>query len=131
MEGTETRKAVLFFVPQDIDLQNEYEQEWLITDAMPQNLLGFQTHRDPIAIAFDERTLRKQVSDYLKHQPSLQDWERWNQPCLYRPFDLRRVYLHKDVTDRARLEVTRHLFEIILHSIWYGKQKQKLGNMHL
>jgi predicted helicase len=104
-------KPFYFFIPQDTDLQIEYERGWQMTEVMPQNLLGFQTHRDPVAIAFDERTLRKQVSDFLKHQPTSQEWEIWNRPCLYRPFDSRRVYLHKDVTDRSRLEVTRHLFE--------------------
>jgi predicted helicase len=78
---------------------------------MPQNLLGFQTHRDPVAIAFDERILRDQVHNFLSRQPTDQEWQKWNRPCLYRPFDLRRAYLHKDVTDRPRLDVTRHLFE--------------------
>jgi type I restriction-modification system DNA methylase subunit len=102
-------KPFYLFSPQNIDLRGEYEQGWKITDAMPQNLLGFQTHRDPVAIAMDESTLRHQVTAYLKYQPK--NWQKWCQNCLYRPFDVRKVYLEKDVTDRPRLEVTRHLFE--------------------
>jgi hypothetical protein len=104
-------KPFYLFIPQDLNLRSEYDQGWFITDAMPQNLLGFQSHRDPVAVAFDEVTLRQQVSNYLRRQPDTQEWKKWCQSCLYRPFDLRKVYLSKIVTDRPRLEVTQHMFE--------------------
>ncbi len=39
-------------IPQNTDLLSEYEQGWKITEAMPANVLGFQTHQDHFAIDF-------------------------------------------------------------------------------
>ena len=99
------------FLPQDTNLQSEYEQGWKITVAMPVNVLGFQTHRDSIAIAFDHFSLRRQVADYLRKEPPEADWEQYSRACVYRPFDTRFVYLHKSVSDRPRIEVMKHLFK--------------------
>jgi len=99
------------FVPQVVKLREEYEQGCDIAEAMPLNLLGFQTHRDPVAVSFDEKSLRQQVAQYLGQTPSKQDWEANCRRCDYRPFDSRTVYLGKEVADGPRLEVTRHLFE--------------------
>jgi len=99
------------FVPQGIKRRTEYEKFWQITDMMPKNLLGFQTHRDPVAVALDEATLKKQVAEYLGKQPSEADWKTNCRLCDYRPFDKRLVYLHPSVTDRPRLNIIAHLFK--------------------
>jgi predicted helicase len=54
-------KPNYFFFPQDMDFQGEYEQGWKLTDAMPLNVTGFQTHRDPFAIAFDKETIVERI----------------------------------------------------------------------
>jgi hypothetical protein len=46
------------FVPQNTELLPEYQAGWKITEMMPINVLGFQTHRDDFAIAFDKETIR-------------------------------------------------------------------------
>lgn len=97
------------FVPQDTNVRAEYELGWKVTDAMPLNSLGFQTHRDPVAVAFDEATLKSQVTNYLGSAPSKEDWELYGHRCTYRPFDTRVVYLHQSVADRPRLNVMQHL----------------------
>src|SRR2546423_1002998 len=58
----EPQSSFYLFVPQDIELLSEYEQGWKITEAIPVNVLGFQTHRDQFAIDFDELTLRKRIA---------------------------------------------------------------------
>jgi predicted helicase len=98
------------FKPYDTELRTEYEKGWSIIDAMPMNLLGFQTHRDPIAVAFDKGILYEQVTHFLGSPPSAGDWSLLCQSCDYRPFDERFVFLHKNVTDRPRLQVVAHLF---------------------
>jgi len=100
-----------FFMPQTVKRRAEYEKFWKITEMMPKNLLGFQTHRDPVAIALDEITLKKQVTDYLGKQHSEADWKANCRLCDYRPFDQRFVYLHPSVTDRPRLDIIAHLFK--------------------
>jgi predicted helicase len=100
-----------FFMPQTVKRRTEYEKFWQITEMMPKNLLGFQTHRDPVAIALDEATLKKQVTEYLGEQPSEADWKANCRLCDYRPFDRRFVYLHTSVTDRPRLDIIAHLFK--------------------
>jgi predicted helicase len=109
-ELSPSRPFYLFF-PQDALLSVEYEAGLKITEAMPVNLLGFQTHRDNIAIAFDDSTLLKQVSDHLGRRPKAESWNKYCQPIDYRPFDTRWAYLAKEITDRPRLEVTEHLFK--------------------
>ncbi len=100
-----------FFMPQTIKRRAEYQKLWQITDIMPKNLLGFQTHRDPVAIAFDEATLKKQVTEHLGEEPSEADWKTNCRLCDYRPFDRRFVFLDTSVTDRPRLDIIAHLFK--------------------
>ena len=100
-----------FFMPQIVKRRAEYEKFWQVTEMMPKNLLGFQTHRDPVAVALDEATLKKQVTEYLGEQPSEADWKTNCRLCDYRPFDRRFVYLHTSVTDRPRLDIIAHLFK--------------------
>jgi predicted helicase len=71
------------FVPQDADSRAEYERAWKVTEMMPVNVLGFQTHRDFFAIDFDEMALRQRISEmrdkYLSNKEyaekyKLTDW---------------------------------------------------------
>jgi len=59
----EPDRPFYLFVPQDIRLREEYEQGWKVTDAMPVNVLGFQTHRDRFAIDFERDALRKRIEE--------------------------------------------------------------------
>ena len=109
-------------MPQNVDLHAEYEQGWKVTDAMPVNVLGFQTHRDKFAIAFDDATMQERIADLrdsnrteddLRDTYGLRDnrdwqlsvaqkalrsdkkWRQWLTRCLYRPFDWRSCYFSK------------------------------------
>jgi len=124
------------FVPQNTDLRAEYEQAWKITDVMPMNVLGFQTHRDDFAIAFDEQTIRKRIEDLRNEHLSDEDvrrlyglrdnrdwqlgnarkslrektfWQNDIQKCLYRPFDKRLSYYSTVAMDYPRRELLDHV----------------------
>lgn len=124
------------FIPQDVDLREEYERGWKITDAMPVNVLGFQSHRDHFAVAFDDDTLHQRIAhlrgtahtdDELHSLYEVQDnrdwklatartqlrsdsqWESHFIRCLYRPFDRRSSYFSNIVIDRPRTELVQHL----------------------
>lgn len=126
------------FVPQNVDLRAEYERGWKITDAMPVNVLGFQSHRDKFAIAFDDATIQARIADLrdmtltdidLRETHGLRDnngwrlsnarkrlknddnWQQWVTRCLYRPFDWRSCYFSTAAMDRPRPELQRHMLQ--------------------
>ncbi|MBU2226630.1 MAG: DNA methyltransferase, partial [Proteobacteria bacterium] len=124
------------FVPQDADLRTEYERGWKITEIMPVNVLGFQTHRDHFAVDFERETLRSRIvemrdntfSDDDMHSRydvrdnrdwhlsvarrqlrGMDDWEKHLIRCAYRPFDTRFCYFSDTVVDRPRRELLDHV----------------------
>ncbi|HEY9701293.1 MAG TPA: type ISP restriction/modification enzyme, partial [Allocoleopsis sp.] len=124
------------FVPQNADLLEEYNQYEKITDIMPVNVLGFQTHRDDFAIDFDRDKLYQRIAqmrdlnisdqEYLdkynlkesqnwkisKVRKAIQKDPQWEKPiidCLYRPFDQRSCYFSSLIMDRPRRELINHL----------------------
>lgn len=110
------------FIPQDLDLEVEYATFQKMTEAMPVNVLGFQTHRDEVAVAFDKEDLFGQVRNYLGSAPKKLDWEKFQSPCTYRLFDVRAVYLHTDVCDRPRRELLNHIVHRDNVSLGLGRQ---------
>ena len=97
------------FKPWDNKLKAEYERWPNATSIFTNKALGFQTHRDRTAIAFDKWSLYNQVESYLKGKPNTDSWEQYSCVVDYRPFDRRYGYLSTEVADRPRLSVTRQL----------------------
>ena len=129
-------KPFYLFKPQDVKRRAEYDECWHITQIMPVNVLGFQTHRDHFAIDFDEAALRERIGEMLDSNLSDVDyarknglqvkpgwslarsrhdlradsaWERKLITCLYRPFDWRFCYFSEIVMDRPRRELLDHV----------------------
>jgi predicted helicase len=129
-------KPFYFFMPQDKDLQSEYEQGWKVNEILPLNVLGFQTHRDYFAVDFDASTLHNRIKemrntnlsdDEYRRKYELQDNRDWKLAiarknlrerkdwqsdlitCAYRPFDFRPIYFSEIAADYPRLEVNKHL----------------------
>lgn len=124
------------FTQQDTELLPEYEQGWKISDAMPVNSTGIKTHRDHFAFEFDLSTLRQRIEDFrnvsisneeIANNHKLVDtrdwklaqrrqslsannkWEEFFDKCLYRPFDRRDYYHHKDIVELPKNEVMLHM----------------------
>jgi predicted helicase len=130
------RSPNYFFVPIDQTLANEFENYPHITEVMPINVLGFQSHRDHFAISFEKEQIRDRISD-LRNQdltdefirekfsiPDNRDWKlsdaraaaredrEWQLPiisCLYRPFDFRYCYFSTVSMDYPRRELLQHV----------------------
>jgi len=125
-----------FFVPQKTKSQKEYNQGWKITDLVPVNVLGFQTHRDHFAVDFDKETIKHRIAEMRNtkitdHEFSekykvednrdwklsvarkllreKKDWEKYFQICLYRPFDLRHSYFNEITMDYPRRELIKNV----------------------
>jgi hypothetical protein len=116
-------------------LTEEYEAGWKITDAMPVNVLGFQTHRDHFAVAFEKSEIERRIlslrgmpgDEEIREQFALtdnRDWKLtdarnqlretgdWQKPiirCLYRPFDFRYCYFSTVAMDYPRRELIDHV----------------------
>jgi hypothetical protein len=99
------------FVPQDLSLRAEYETFIEPKNALPVNVLGFQTHRDAVAIAFNKKTLLAQVTKFLGRKLSNKEITTFVSPSTYRLFDERYVYLNTDVCDRPRRELIDHVVD--------------------
>lgn len=67
------RSPGYLFIPQEQSLSAEYAKGWKITDAMPVNVLGFQTHRDHFAIDLDASALRERIDDLREATKSDQE----------------------------------------------------------
>lgn len=123
-------------IPQNTDLLSEYERGWKITDVMPVNVLGFQSHRDHFAIDFEWENLKERIAEMrdinitdieysekynLKNTRDWKleearkiirndaGWERNLIECAYRPFDNRPCYFGYVTMDRPRRELLDHV----------------------
>jgi len=76
---------------------------------MPVNVLGFQTHRDKIAVAHNESILIEQVANFIGRMLSKEEIAEYITRCAYRVFDRRFVCLSPDVCDRPRRELLDHV----------------------
>lgn len=124
------------FFPQDIKVLDEYKQGFRISEAMPVNVLGFQTHRDHFAIDFDKQALRLRISEFRGTTISDDDakakfkidnnrdwkvaearnllransnWEELLVKCAYRPFDFRFSFYSNAAMDYPRRELIANM----------------------
>jgi predicted helicase len=135
-ETLQPQAPFYLFLPQNRALLGEYNQGYKVTEAMATNVLGFQTHRDNFAIAFERETMVRRVEQLL--EPSVSDealatryglknnrdwqlararenlmasttWERRIIRCLYRSFDWRYCHFGPDTMDYPRRELDLHV----------------------
>jgi len=123
------------FVPQDRSLAAEYGKFFSLKEIFPVSVLGFQTHHDQFAIAFEEsdivsrlEKMRSKLSDAELHQmfgvEDTRDWhlskqrarlkedKNWKAPIMrvaYRPFDLRWGHFSHVMMERPRKELLTHV----------------------
>jgi hypothetical protein len=125
-----------FFIPRDLNLQNEYERGWIVTDIYPISSTGIKTHRDRFVIDFDYKSLHSRIAEFrdqglsdqeVRERFRLKDtrdwklpearaqlqaqenWEKDFQHCLYRPFDVRPIYYSSAVVEFPRPGVMQHM----------------------
>jgi len=125
------------FVPQDLDLRDEFDQGWSIADIMGENgkpAPGLVTTHDQFAISWTEAEARSKVEEFLateserearslwklcgqdqwdykraKKELAEGDWEENLGPVLYRPFDIRWTIFDSNVAVHRRERVTTQL----------------------
>lgn len=125
------------FLPRDQSLIGEYQKAVPITELMPANVLGFQSHRDNFALAFDRNAILQRLSDMreatmsdelLREKYGVADSGTWNLSaarskvrelgddckeqiieCWYRPFDRRICFFDDAIIDRPRRDLKNHV----------------------
>ena len=124
------------FLPQNLTLREEYARYPSISEVMPVNVLGFQTHRDHFAIDIDRTMLLKRIIDFRetgmtdakvaevfdlknnrdwtvhsarKQLRNDQSWKKHLIQCAYRPLDWRPCYFSTVAMDYPRREMLDHV----------------------
>ncbi|GFZ81078.1 DNA methyltransferase [Elstera cyanobacteriorum] len=119
----------LMFYPINRKLLEAYDAGFELSQFMPMNQIGFQSHRDGFAVAFDKNVMKKRFADMLDERLSDDDLRRrykltdnrdWQVqtarsrakadagledrivPCDYRPFDRRFCMLDETAMDYPR-----------------------------
>jgi len=135
-ETIKPQPSFYLFHPQDRTLLKEYDEGWKITDILPVNSVGIVTARDNFVFDFERTALHERIKEFrdltisnqeIAEKYSLSDtgswklsdkrrliaaddqWENYFTECLYRPFDTLFYYSHKDLVDRSRNDVMRHI----------------------
>jgi len=125
-----------FFVPRAETYRDTYDKYWKITDIFPINCTGIVTARDKFVIDFDRDVLKRRIEMFrdlsvpdeivqrafkLKENymwrvnkarinlNKVKNWDTYFATILYRPFDVREIYLHDSVVWRTRKEVMHHM----------------------
>jgi len=129
----EPQSPFYLFVPQDSDLQSEYDRGWRITEAMPVRTMGITTGRDAFATAHTDAELKQRIlalagnaeDEVIRDRYGLVDsssfslkkarqWSRTKGalqaiiPIGYRCFDRRFVIYSANILARPREEVAVH-----------------------
>jgi hypothetical protein len=120
------------FIPRDEGLLGQYQLYPVVTELFPLNSSGIKTHRDHFVIDFDKDALMRRIGmfrnislpdEMIRQTFKLKDnrdwqmsakrraiiadqhWEEKLTPILYRPFDIRWIFYHKDAIDFGRPEI--------------------------
>ncbi len=89
-------------IPQNLDLKEEYDRGWKITDTMTVNSVGVVTGQDAKTIGMTESDAEELAATH-KVNPN------YIKPILYRPFDSRFIVYTSQVVTRPRREVMQHM----------------------
>ncbi len=130
-------KSHFFFVPRDVNVKEEYDKGWNVSDVFKIKSSGVKTHRDHFVVGFDEKSLLSSIAilreksitdseigeryklldkgswslaDTRKKIQEDKDWNKYVKSYMYRPFDIRKIYYHIEMITRHRQKVMRNLF---------------------
>ncbi|MDE2857066.1 MAG: N-6 DNA methylase [Chloroflexota bacterium] len=99
-------------------LAEEYKNCIRFEDVMSFNGIGYQTHRDSVAVGYELNELKAQISTYTELTQSILDSIKQS---YYRLFDVRYVVFSREVNDRPRSRLLPHVFE---DNLLFGLGKQ-------
>ncbi|HOZ30402.1 MAG TPA: N-6 DNA methylase [Bacteroidales bacterium] len=121
-----------FYVKKDFGVKNIYDTGFAVVDLFKINSLGIQTHRDSLSISPSEVTLSKRIMDFyndkidnseLTKKYNISENSEWQLQDKrkgrfettqvvkigYRPFDTQYIYYDKNIVDRLRDAISKHI----------------------
>jgi predicted helicase len=148
------------FTPQNIDLLDEFNRGWKITDVFPTNSAGIVTARDNFTIHWTKDDVWRTIQDFLQLpveearkkydlRKDVRDWQvhlaqtdintsglskNKIAPILYRPFDIRFTYFtgnSRGYHCMPRAEVMQHLISKDNMSLITVRQQSQQGEWSL
>lgn len=129
----EPQAPYFFFVPKNFGAQEEYNKGWQLSSIFPMSTSGVTTHRDHFFVGLLEAEVRERVRIFTDASLSdkevaeifgLENWDFKNArarvigqdetanpvvPYSYRPFDTRTIFYSKELIERHRYEMMRHM----------------------
>lgn len=144
-------KAPMFpMVQRDYDLEEAYLQGFSVADLMPFNQIGFQSHRDDFAVAFDREQIAARLGimsdksiedDRVREIFSVKDNRDWQlasarhryqeneselskriSECDYRPLDRRYCHLDETAMDYPRWDIMRNCTDGLNFGVNFTRQ---------
>ncbi len=130
------QKPFYLFKPQNIEMLEEYQKGWKITEVVPVNGVGMTTARDRVVIDFEAEPIIQRALTFrdstdsdaeLCRQLDMPMKKGWNiprarelirsepnlkkhiKPILYRPFDERLIFYHDSLVWRTVKKIMRHM----------------------
>ena len=122
------------FCPQKQDVREEHNKYVKITEFMPENGIGIQTHRDGLVFDYIKETLQKRISDFISGKLTCEDIrknylsstdkidlekakrqlkkcniEQKIHICTIRPFDKKYLFYDTNLVDRIRQRLMFHM----------------------
>ena len=106
----EPQSPFYFFESFDYAGWRKYDSNgWDVTKIFPVHSAGIVTGDDELLVDFDRESLKQRIAGKFSNLTKEQDWERYIQPCLYRPFDVRFLFYHPKLIERTRQNVMQHM----------------------
>jgi predicted helicase len=133
-KNLEPSSPLHLFIPQNMNLKEEYEHGFRVADIFLKTLLGPNSHRDDFAISFTREDADRRINDLadrsisdemLQEKYNLKDNRDWSLQkarknkligiapvaCIYRPFDFRYMLYGPFAFDYHRPEINDQLLQ--------------------
>lgn len=106
----------------------DYDKWPKITDIMSVNVMGFQTHRDSVAIAFNQSLLKEQINSFLGSAAN-KNLEKSIGECAFRPLDNRICCFDSQIMDRPRPQIVGSVLNKQNLCLGVGRQGLAVGDL--
>lgn len=97
-------KPFYFFHYSDDTLTNNYQTGWNLQNIFLENNVGVVTSNDKLFIDFDERSLKKKITDIYKDYDNIKI-----KKYHHKPFDTKYIYYDIKKIERARFEIMSNM----------------------
>lgn len=157
IKWTKVNSSVPFFLFKPTKVITDSKECFNVSEIFVNSTMGFQTHRDNLAISFTQKSMEEKIHDILtnsnlesiKTRFAIKDTSEWTisraksqllqlksdyradkiTKCQYRLFDIRYCFLDGILMDRPRLNVFYHVTNKENYVLGVGRQGLAVGDI--